>query len=443
MVFGPHLKAPCQFEAGQVTDGRVILLCTCEAQIIPCAEPESFEGLTEDSELLFTLGSHVELSCLPKAQRSFTGMRFAFLVNQMYVVKPTTTGRREKVHVGLNNFEFVGTEPFTRSGAQFLALPLVLQCQEGSQEVRIVPCEGYPQIVKRLHAQRGVEVTAELELLLDEEEELHPVMGSVMDWCRILSVARGTRVMPAYMRGYSAEDECLLESYSRMRISSYTPMPLIDDRWGDETKAFVESALKTYRKRREQFHLDTGPIDGYLDAKLEADHIEMRGVKLVVVMEMLVTKWLKYHDGRARRSILDSGKAKELKNRLKNGTVAFCSQHEVACESAEHLQSKLGSINDLPFRSKLEELLQFLDVPLSDEDVRMFVKSRNSLVHTGFYSSSKTKDKCKRPLELSSSKHEFCFLLSFLDRVFLKLMNYSGPYIDWRCPGEPKRQELR
>ena len=27
---------------------------------------------------------------------------------------------------------------------------------------------------------------------------------------------------------------------------------------------------------------------------------------------------------------------------------------------------------------------------------------------------------------------EFCFLISFLDRVFLKLFGYSGDYFDWR-----------
>ena len=44
---------------------------------------------------------------------------------------------------------------------------------------------------------------------------------------------------------------------------------------------------------------------------------------------------------------------------------------------------------------------------------------------------------------MATPLEEFWFLISFLDRVFLKLFGYSGDYFDWRdFPQEDKRRHL-
>jgi len=68
----------------------------------------------------------------------------------------------------------------------------------------------------------------------------------------------------------------------------------------------------------------------------------------------------------------------------------------------------------------------------------LLVQSRNSLIHRGgFYCELADEDERKRCTPLPTVKDEYCFLLNFLDKVFLKLLGYSGPYINWRSPEAP------
>ena len=89
-------------------------------------------------------------------------------------------------------------------------------------------------------------------------------------------------------------------------------------------------------------------------------------------------------------------------------------------------KAKTSALNRRSFRYFLKKLCETLEVNVSTEDLDLFVKCRNELVHKGrFYCSTvtiETKDKVK----------EYGFLVNFLDRIFLKLLGYSGPYIN-RC----------
>jgi hypothetical protein len=70
--------------------------------------------------------------------------------------------------------------------------------------------------------------------------------------------------------------------------------------------------------------------------------------------------------------------------------------------------------------------------------------SRDYLVHTGeFYCDcAKPKDRAE-VTPLPDPTTEFFFLVSFLDRLFLKLLGYSGQYADWRkMPGHEQSSEL-
>jgi hypothetical protein len=128
-----------------------------------------------------------------------------------------------------------------------------------------------------------------------------------------------------------------------------------------------------------------------LDAKAEADYLEMRGVKFAVAMEILKTLF--------RKSM-----------NIKGGA----------------------------FKSLIENLCNSINLSVSKQEIDLFVKCRNSLIHEGefFCITAKPKQR-KRFNALGTQTEEYLFLVNFLDRVFLKLLGYSGPYIDWRIPGNP------
>ena len=164
---------------------------------------------------------------------------------------------------------------------------------------------------------------------------------------------------------------------------------------GKETRDFVEGVCRVYVKKREPFRLHKGTIDAYLDAKAEADYLEMRGVKFVVAMEILKSVFRKV-------AIIKSGS----------------------------------------FRSIIENLCNLISLQIDSQEMNLFVECRNSLIHEGeFYCETATPKKRNRCNPLNTRFEEYLFLVNFLDKVFLKLLGYGGPYIDWRGPGRPTHRD--
>jgi len=69
---------------------------------------------------------------------------------------------------------------------------------------------------------------------------------------------------------------------------------------------------------------------------------------------------------------------------------------------------------------------------IPDQDRKLFVRCRNSLVHTSrFYCERADDDNRATVLPHPSPAEEYFWLLNFMDRLPLRLVNYRGPYIDW------------
>lgn len=83
----------------------------------------------------------------------------------------------------------------------------------------------------------------------------------------------------------------------------------------------------------------------------------------------------------------------------------------------EQIISKIKELNRPSFGFSLERMLADLEINFTKSDLTHFVKIRNSLVHTGSFTS---KEKWK----------EFTFILSMLDRIFLGMLSYHGEYLD-------------
>jgi hypothetical protein len=115
---------------------------------------------------------------------------------------------------------------------------------------------------------------------------------------------------------------------------------------------------------------------------------------------------------------------------------------DVVLQLAGH--SKLLGLNRTGFRAVVKALCRYLRFTPDRGELELFVKSRDYLVHTGeFYcDAAKPNDRAK-VTPLPDATKEFFFLVSFLDRLFLKLLGYSGLYADWRrLPEHDQSSEL-
>jgi hypothetical protein len=115
--------------------------------------------------------------------------------------------------------------------------------------------------------------------------------------------------------------------------------------------------------------------------------------------------------------------------------------------AAERVASKdkLRGLNRASFRQVIKALKTELSLEATSKEIDLFVASRDHLVHVGqFYCDSASPEERRKLPPLSDARREFFFLVSFMDRLFLKLFGYSGPYTDWRSfPAKDLTAQLR
>jgi len=393
-------KYDCQFEAGQLSNGYILLLCdflppfpTCLR--IPAAK---FEGTTSEGLRISSEKSINEVNYLPATSKGHSpGVWGAFHLNEM-LVQTSVCNQPHYLHFGITNFEFLGTERICQSDNYFCHfLPLNLQSRGGSTKLSIKPLDQYDKIMQRVQTLKGIDVSCEVIVEIPTDGSITEVTEVVNDLCYILSVARGTKIQWVYCDQKDRTGKPIWRKHCSRITKPYCPLKIIHPvaSGGRETKGFIEQVYSVYVENRESYKLNNGTIDAYLDAKAEADYLEMRGVKFAVSMEIL---------------------------------------KKVFCKS---MNIKGGS-----FKSLIENLCNSINLNVSKHEIDLFVKSRNSLIHGGEFfcivATPKQREKFKVP---SAHTEEYLFLVNFLDRVFLKLLGYNGPYIDWSVPGNPTRKE--
>ena len=389
-------KCECLFEAGQLTNGQVLLLCDFlpPLPIYLSISANKFEGTASGGFRIWATGVFSEVSYLPDIpiDRSL-GVWAAFHIQQM-TVQIAEEERSHFLNFGITNFEFIGTEPTRTPDNSFhLTLPLDLQSDSRSTRLLIKPLDLNEKIMRRLRTLKSVDVSCEAIAEISADGDVVVVTEMVDDLCYILSVARGTKIQWVYCDSYNAAGELISRNHFSRITKPYCPLPIIHPVFsgGKETKTFIERTYKTYVAKRESHNLNKGTIDAYLDAKAEADYLEMRGVKFAVAMEILKT-----------------------------------------------VLRKTMNIKGGPFKSLIEDLCKSINLSVSKQEIELFVTCRNSLIHEGeFYCKTATPEQKNRCKPLNTETEEYLFLVNFLDRVFLKVLGYSGPYIDWRVPGNP------
>ncbi len=142
----------CYFEAGQLSNAQVILLC----DFLP-PFPDNiqifagrFDGETSEGYQISAEKSIKEFNYLPEipADRN-SGFWSAFHLTEMSILM--TDGAPERLHFGVTNFEFLGTERVICSDNSYQhTLPLSLQGKNGSTAISISPLNHYDRKIKRL-----------------------------------------------------------------------------------------------------------------------------------------------------------------------------------------------------------------------------------------------------------------------------------------------------
>lgn len=434
LIFAEDKRFACEFQAGQLSDGTIVLVCVSRPnEYFPFNFDDGiqFEGQTADGKRLRSLGRSPGMNILTGGLDR-PGSQMAMNVDELVVTmsdEPPTYLR-----FGLTNFKLSGQHiSFDRRWHDSLPLRLIENPEWYFVQLR--PVEDYKRTVLRVQTLKSIEVTCTAEIEVDKFGGFENVKTVINRLCLIASVARGTKIQWIYFDGLDKDRNPLSRVHAHRVTKPYGPMSIIDYRGDDNaTRLFIEGAYPAFCIRREDYELDMGSIDSYLDAKSETDYLETRGAKLAVALEGLKHAFLHRSKSSVSEFIISEEKFEELKselvaaidNVLKSDTTIDRSQRQSIAD-----RKKIRTLNRRSFGYALKKMFQEIGFEPTKREVELFISCRNKLVHAAdFYcraASAAERAECE---PLASPVVEYYFMVNFLDRVFLKLLNYSGEYVN-------------
>jgi hypothetical protein len=424
-------KLGCKFEAGQLNNGDSIMLCDFSPLIrfIQDISGSSFKGTTSEGYRITANGADI-MNYLPEIPAGRSGTWESILWRDISV-QMVEDDKVNRINFGITNFKFSGTE--RENGRNFCILPINI---EGATNLSIKKLRDYDKVTTRLSTLKGIDVTCEIEVSLSKDNDINKLTEIINNLCYLLSVASGTKIQWIYNNLYNTDDKMISRTHYSRITKPYCLLPVIDPRieGRNEIKKFIENAYPIYLKKRNAYNLDRGVIDAYLEGKAEGDFLETRGVKLVVAVEMLKDVFLTTSDASMKEFIIVEERFETFLSPLCNGIrEALSGQIEdstldrLCCESNK---KRLSCLNRVSFRQAVNNLCRSINFRPKKDDLSLFIHCRDSLVHTGKFYCQTATDKQKAVCEpLQEPEYEYFFLVDFLDKIFLKLFNYSGIYV--------------
>ncbi|MFC1980939.1 hypothetical protein ACFLVN_01685 [Chloroflexota bacterium] len=272
----------------------------------------------------------------------------------------------KSIRFGITNLQFIGNKIKEYSHGGGGLHILVIEL--AGRTIEIHEIEDYKNIIESVKAQRGIDVTCEAVLEICSEDEVDSAIQLVDTLCKLLSFARGTKINWIYYDCFDSRGEYILSSHNNNVVWRYAGIPLIDPRNPNDTAIFIEQAYPSYVSIQDKYSLGKS-IEAYLDAKREGVYLETRALVAAVLLDFLSGIYV----------------GKEIR-----------------------------------FRKRIKAMLLDLGITVSDNDLIKLTKIRNSLAHEASFIANITKE----------YSDDYCFLISILDRIFLKILNYNGAFLD-------------
>ncbi len=310
-----------------------------------------------------------------------------------------------------------------------LSLPNYFQGKNQKLNFLFKPLDNYEEINRNLRINRNVEVTSEIIYINNENLfSIEQIIEVIDDICHILSIANGTKIQWTSYK--FNKDSYIHEKYLNRATSPYTPFFIIAQDI-NSIKIFTETIYSTFIKKKDTYNLKW-IVNAFLDSKSEVTYTGTRGLRAVVVMEMLREYFLKTES--IENYIFQTKVFKKIRKNIKKEVERTLEDDiknnvNLSVEKKEMLLLKIPELNRKTFKEILISFLESIDfdVEKENDDIECFIKSRNALVHRGqFFYDIHNESDCK----YKSSFEEFTFIINFIDKVILKLIGYSGYYLN-------------
>jgi hypothetical protein len=404
-------------------------------------QPTHFVGTTADELHLSSerINAKIEAYMLVSEMQA----RVVFLLGEL-VVATSYPVPATWIRFGLTNFHFIGNDVEQTDSGIHRLLVLQLRNLANTVDVKIRHVERYYEIVHCQSILNDISVTCEAEIALSQCSDTSQPAEIASHLCYVLSVAAGTKIQWIYSCEYGPLHQPVRRVHAARVTKRYNPLVAVDANDGNyDFQTFVERAYPAYVEKRIAFRLDEGAIDSYLDAKAAGDYLETRGVKLAIALETLKSILLDLPDIGVSRFVMPKPEFDRLWPKCQKALSQTLEQQGIEQAMRARLYENRQALNNTPFKQLIERLCVYLKLAVAQDDIRLFVTCRNKLVHEGrFYCRAATAEERAKCPPLASPVLEYMFLVNFLDRIFLKLLGYDGPYIECRSIPAVRRDRI-
>lgn len=317
------------------------------------------------------------------------------------------------------NFEFTGNHPvkktITKNDRKTERIYLDLQLETPWGIAEIDPVADYDNVISKIKAQKGISATCALLAKPKVHMELKGVIAKVDELCKLLSLARGTKINWVNAESYTQGDQLCQTILKNSIAWPFSHHALIDPQNPNDTPFFIKKIYPAYLRHRDSYNLDIA-IEQFLDAKRETVYLETRGLAAASLLDSLQQQYASGHG--LTEIVKDFGKQKNgVRECLKNFiTSAF---PNIKKEELDEIVGKIPELNRRSFLNLSKKWMGDLGLQIPDSELSAIKDTRNSLAHRMCFKSSDKREKIR----------EYFRLINLINQVFLKLLDYKGYFI--------------
>ena len=376
----------CQFEAGQQSDGGIMLRCETDT-VSPCIDRSVTLIGTAEGKRFQAKGEVIRNTVTGRYSHFFSSSgRFDMSIGEL------DWSQADSVRFAIKNFQFTGNEFAAEStGPQ----PTLLRLSLDGVQIVFEKVDDYEPIMDSLQRKRGTEVTCEFVIEIKNrcKEEIIQFVDAI---CALLTIARGTKInWTSYKLCDSGGIE--LGHHFEPRITvPFTSIPLVKSiNYPADTVRFLEQCYPVFVDKNSRYHFDH--VGNFLANIHSKAFLETRCLLLFSVAEVLASADKK------------SGK---LLKRLRD----FADKHNVPVYKCQVKRCGRAC-------GTCEPKCKECKYRCEDEcEIGLFVKDRNGIVHEMGFPDHNTSAGYFRNLH-------------FLHRMILSALDFRGALYDWKEGG--------
>ncbi|MCA9892602.1 MAG: hypothetical protein KC615_06435 [Anaerolineae bacterium] len=427
----------CEFDVGQMYSGKIYLICRFTG---------SYPSSSSDRSMILLEGTtrHGEVKLRGFATRKASRNNVGSLVYVTTVYELTYESGSDEIpqlSLSMPDSEVTGIR-FYLTNMLFSGDIIIpgsrgyrfFECRLGEHDVKIQQDLDYNNRIELMKA-TGIAVTASL-FIRGERTISDSLCDYVEIICNLLSIALCNKVnWIAYE--LVGEDESVVERIHRNRVTMpYSSFMLIDSLRLGNLREFLQSSYQPYVEFNQlvPYEQKEGPqkftfmrfvTHMYLSAK-GLGFIEMRALTLCSLVEVLTNvicdkleygKLLPRGDFGKIKSDLHKATENIIRSKLPDIDNVTISQFQNTIQNRRSLEDRLIRFID-EYRIPVDYILGESKGTDNIDDVGRFKRNRNKLTH-------------QMKFQNDDSQGEYLFLLHFLDRIILAILQYDGkPYIN-------------